>query len=116
MVLIQIGSKSLQAFEFLSYRSWYIFFSAAPWSLLLHGTETDAHSVCVGTEALAVRKRDDNRSEFPEPVCGDLLRGDVLLEGLRVDATELAGISVGGQRVVRAGGVIAAAAKFDQVV
>lgn len=69
----------------------------------------------MGTEALAVRKRDDDRSEFPEAVCGDLLRGDVLLEGLRVDATELAGISVGGQRVIRAGGVIAAAVRFEQL-
>lgn len=60
-------------------------------------------------EALAVRERRDSGPEEPEPVCGELLRRDVLLEGERVDAAELPGVPVCGQGVVRAGGVVAAA-------
>lgn len=43
--------------------------------------QTDAHGVGVGIESLAVGKRGNGGSQILETIYGELLRGDVLLEG-----------------------------------
>lgn len=67
---------------------------------LRQGTKTDADSVRVRIETFTVGQCYNDRPEGFQAVCGHLLRGDVLLERLRVHAAELAGVSVRRQRVV----------------
>jgi hypothetical protein len=58
-------------------------------------------------QALAIGQSDYHRSNNLKPLGRDLLRGDVLLEGLCTDTTELAREAVRREGVVRPRRVVA---------
>lgn len=64
--------------------------------------------VRVRLEPLTLCQRHNRRAELAEPVRGELLARDVLLERESVDARELPRKTVGRQRVVGARGVVTA--------
>ena len=64
----------------------------------------------MGVQSFAVCEGGYHRPETLEAVCSHLLRGDVLLERQCIDAAELPRIAVRRESVVRARGVVPAAA------
>jgi hypothetical protein len=79
-------------------------------TLLLQCRKANADGVGMSLESFAVGQRDYHRSNISETWRGNFLRRDVLLEGKRVDAAELASVAICGQSVVGARGIITAAA------
>ena len=60
----------------------------------------------MGTESFDISECNNDRSEDSQPVRCELLGSDVFLEGLGIDPTELASISVRWECVIRARGVV----------
>lgn len=69
----------------------------------------------MSSQSFAICQSNNNWAETSKAVGSNFLGSDVLLERLGVDTTELTGISVRGQCVVRSRGVVAAAAKESSV-
>ena len=82
-----------------------------PTLVLLHRERPKAHAdgVRVGAEPFTIGEGSDGGSEVPQALDGDLLRREVFLERLGVDATELARVPVRRERVVCTGRVVAKA-------
>ena len=61
---------------------------------LLQGAKADANGICVGSKTLAVCQGGHHRTDVLQAACRNLLRRNVFLERLRVDAAELACIAI----------------------
>ena len=62
----------------------------------------------MGTKSFDVCQGCDDRSEDFQSICCEFLGSDMFLEGLGIDPTELASVSVCWKRVICAGGVVPA--------
>jgi hypothetical protein len=76
-------------------------------SVSLHA-QPDTNCVCMSLQPFAVCQSRHDRSQRLQSIHSDLLRRYVLLERLRIDAAELACISVCGESVVRSRGIVSA--------
>jgi hypothetical protein len=68
----------------------------------------------MGIQALTIRQGDNDWPQGPEPIRRYLLRGDMLLEGERIDTTKLTCVTVRRQGMVRSRRVVSATITVDE--